>query len=710
MAHTRRPHRPEEPTRSARVDEATLARLDGPGAAAAPPEVQRLMHELAVHQVELEMQNEELRQAQASLEAARRRYFDLYEQAPVAYLMVGRGDRILECNRGAVELLRGSVSRMVGRSLADLLVPGQSGEFVRRQDELLGTGQVQAFELLMRRIDGTTFWAQMQINTAPQEAEVEPVSRITITDISQRKQMEDETSRLAAIVTASDEAILGQTLTGDIAAWNPAAARLFGYSPGEILGTRMSVLFPPDRMPEERTDRLQVAEGRQLAHESVRVRRDGLQFPVFVSVSPILDQHGRVTGACHIVRDITEDLANRKRLEHLLRDLRQSEQDLTEAGRRKDEFIAMLAHELRNPLAPIRNAAAILRYGPRLDPKLEWCRDVIDRQVTHMATLLDDLLDVSRITRNAISLHRQDVDLSLPIATALELTRPLMVGRGHTLTVDLPAWPVMVNGDPTRLAQVFGNLLNNAAKYTEPGGRISLTVRAGTDAVEIRISDSGVGIDPVRLGEVFGMFSQLKRSGERQAGLGIGLFLVRSLVELHHGTVAVWSEGHGRGSEFLVRLPIEPAPIEAEMAPVCRPERRTAREPRGPRQRILIVDDNYDSAESLGQILALHGCDIRTAGSGDDALEVMRVFRPDVAILDLGLPGMSGLEVGRRIREEPWGHDVLLIACTGWGQQEDQHRSREAGFDHHMVKPVDIERLLELLDSRAPAGGGLPTD
>jgi PAS domain S-box-containing protein len=378
---------------------------------------------------------------------------------------------------------------------------------------------------------------------------------------------------------------------------------------------------------------------------------------------------------------------------------RRAEEALREADRRKDEFLATLAHELRNPLAPMRNALQVMQLAGGEPAVVGPAREMIERQMRHLVRLVDDLLDVSRITRGKMELRTQRIDLAAVVHTAVETSRPLIDAARHELSLSLPPFPIFVNGDPVRLAQVFSNLLNNAAKYTEAGGSITLTVeRHGSDAV-VSVRDNGLGIPAEMLGKVFELFTQIDGTLERsQGGLGIGLTLVRRLVEMHGGRVDARSEGQGHGSEFVVRLPAvlaTPANDEGE----TREHGRIAH-----RRRILVVDDNRDSAISLGMMLELMGSEVRTAHDGFEALQAAEVFRPDVALLDIGLPGLNGYEVARRIRAQPWGRDVVLLALTGWGQEEDKRRSKEAGFNFHMVKPVepaDLEKLLVGLSSPA---------
>jgi PAS domain S-box-containing protein len=371
--------------------------------------------------------------------------------------------------------------------------------------------------------------------------------------------------------------------------------------------------------------------------------------------------------------------------------------ELREADRRKDEFLATLAHELRNPLAPIQNGLHVLRLAHGGTEMVADARTMMERQVAHMVRLVDDLMDVSRITRNKLELRKERVSLATVIATAIETSRPLLERAGHTFSTTMPPTPVYLDADPVRLAQVFSNLLNNAAKYTEPGGAITLTAgSAGGEAV-VRVRDTGLGIPADALPRVFDMFSQVDRNMERaQGGLGIGLTLVRRLTELHGGEVSVASDGPGRGSEFTVRIPLATRAGErAERPP------HVAEGVGGARRRVLVVDDNDDAAATLGMMLELWGNEVRTAHDGLVGVEQAEQFRPDVILLDIGLPMIDGYETCRRIRRQPWAKDVVIVALTGWGQDEDRRRSREAGFDHHLVKPVDATHLADLLASSA---------
>lgn len=371
---------------------------------------------------------------------------------------------------------------------------------------------------------------------------------------------------------------------------------------------------------------------------------------------------------------------------------------LINASRQKDEFLAMLAHELRNPLAPIRNAAEAIRMVDGVLPvRVRWAREIIERQSRHLANLLEDLLDVSRITTGKVTLKRSTVELKTILDAAIDVAKLALDARRHTLTVHPLDKPVYVEADPTRLAQVFGNLLDNAAKYTPDGGQIAIRVSADSGAVTVTVEDNGTGIAADELTEVFELFSQSNRALDRaQGGLGIGLSVVRSLVNMHGGNVRAQSEGLGHGAQMVVVLPVADAPAQHDVTP--------AHAEPGNAQwlNVLVVDDNIDAATSLAVILELNGHRVRTAPDGPHALEACIAQRPDVVLLDIGLPGMDGYEVALRLRKMPEMLKITLIAVTGYGQPEDVARSRHAGFDHHLVKPVEPDALSQLFDDVKP--------
>jgi signal transduction histidine kinase/ActR/RegA family two-component response regulator len=470
---------------------------------------------------------------------------------------------------------------------------------------------------------------------------------------------------------------------------NRSASELLRISSGENLSKtaapseipvhfrvcRDGIEVPARALPMQRA-----ARGERVRRETLdQVFDDGTVVNTVVSAMPLFDADDRPRGAVGAIMDVTE--------------LKRSEIALRDADRRKDEFLAILAHELRNPLAPIRNSLHLLRLTSPHDPATRRMGEMMERQVEVMVRLVDDLLEVSRITRGTISLRKEGVEATAAVRRAIEANRALIEAAGHRLVLDFPAEPLDLDADPVRLDQVIANLLNNAAKYTDPGGEIRVAVSREGNAVAIAVRDTGVGIAPEKLPKVFDLFMQIEPHGQRaQGGLGIGLTLVKRLVELHGGRVEAHSEGHGHGSEFVVRLPLAAKAGHPMQIPAATAESR----PRKAR-RVLVVDDNRDAAESLALLLGTIGAEARVENSGPDALVTMAVYQPVIVMLDIGMPGMDGHEVARRIREQREYDDVLLVALTGWGQEEDRRRSRGAGFDHHLTKPAALADLQALL-------------
>ena len=476
------------------------------------------------------------------------------------------------------------------------------------------------------------------------------------------------------------------TLTADgaIIYCNRRFAELLRRPLHSLLGKPIGDFVAPESRPLLK-DLLRDGQTAEVQGEVLLQRADGTPVPAYLGVSAL---HEGALGLCLMVTDLTE--------QRHYQELQRAQAALKEADRSKDEFLATLAHELRNPLAPIRNALQILKAKGPPDPELQWARDVIDRQVQLMARLLEDLLDVSRISRNKLELRKERVELADVVEAALETSRPLIEAGGHEFTVTLPPEPIHLEADPVRLAQVFANLLNNAAKYTEDGGRIRLTAERHEGDVVVSVKDNGIGIVAEMLPRIFEIFSQSNRALARsQGGLGIGLSLVKGLVELHGGSIEVRSDGADRGSEFVVRLPV------AAETPGREPARPGEDEQPKPvtKRRILIADDNRDSADSLAMLLKIMGNEVGTAYDGEQAVEAAEALRPDVVLLDIGMPKLNGYDACRRIREQPWGRGMFLIALTGWGQEEDRRRTEEAGFNHHIVKPVDPAALMKLLAS-----------
>ncbi len=495
-----------------------------------------------------------------------------------------------------------------------------------------------------------------------------------------------ERERFRTTLTSIGDAVVVTDGHGRITLLNPVAQALTGWG-DEALGQPLDTVFrivnettrETVENPVSKVIRFGAIVG--LANHTVLIAKDGSELPIDDSGAPIRDIRGRIVGVVLVFRDITER--------------RGSERALEDADRRKDEFLAMLAHELRNPLAPIRNAAHTLALLGTGDDRVRWVSGLIERQVGLMTRLVDDLLDVSRITSGKITLQRTTVSVGAVLAQAVEAARPPAESRGQTLEVDVPQDAGWVDGDPARLTQAVGNLLDNAIKYTDDGGRIWIRARIEGDEVVIVVEDSGIGIDPELLPHVFDLFIQADRSLERkQDGLGLGLTLVRRLVEMHGGRVEAASAGPGLGSAFTIRLPR--LAVEAP-APAVAGEPAEAIPPAGPARRILVVDDHRDSTDSLALFLRLRGHEVRTAHDGSSALDEIERYRPDVVFLDLGLPGMSGYDVARRVRMMSGLGALRLVALTGYGTDADRQKTRDAGFDVHLAKPVDPRAVDALL-------------
>lgn len=501
---------------------------------------------------------------------------------------------------------------------------------------------------------------------------------------------------LASIVESSNDAIISKSLDGTIQSWNAAAERLFGYTSQQAVGQHISLIIPPERIAEEDQIIARLKEGQRIEHfETERVRSNGQHITVSLTISPLKDDSGNVIGASKIVRDVTE----RRRLEDNLRKLAS---DLSEADRRKNEFLATLAHELRNPLAPMSNMLEVLKRAGNDGEVVKQAHETIERQLAQMVRLVDDLLDLNRITHDRLELRRSEVELATVIQQAVEVARPLIDAAGQKLTIDLPDEPIHLYADHARLAQVFGNLLNNSCKYTRTNGAISLRAeRNGNDEVLVSVRDNGAGIPSDKIDSIFDMFMQVDRSSERSRdGLGIGLTLVKRLVEMHGGSIEARSDGEGQGSEFIVHLPIISKSAVASLPAADLASKSS------PQRRILIVDDNRDSADSLAMLFEINGNQTYLAHDGVEALEAIESHHPEVVLLDIGLPKLDGHEVCRRVREQPWGKDIVMIALTGWGQEDDRRKSEEAGFNGHLVKPVDYDKLLALLASEKISGQG----
>jgi PAS domain S-box-containing protein len=592
-------------------------------------------------------------------------------------------------NAGAERIFGYSAEEAVGRHISIVIPPDRLAEEDRIIATLKEGRRVEPFETERVRRDGRRIRVSVTISPIKDEAgNVVAASKIA-RDVTKQRQAESEREMFATLIESSTDFIGIADMDGVPIFVNRAGLRLVGLDDMDQ-ARKVHVkdfFFPEDQARIMDEFFPSVAEK---GHGEVDVRfrnfKTGDARWMAYKVLKLLDGKGQAVGFATVSQDVTE----RRRLED---GLRQLAANLSEEGRRKNEFLATLAHELRNPLAPLTNMLEILRRTGTGQPAPPQALDTMGRQLSQLVRLVDDLLDLSRITHNRLELRKAPVELGAVIDQAVEASKPLVESMRHELRVIPSPQPIHLDGDAARLAQVFANLLNNSAKYTSPGGKIEVkTERRGEEAV-VTVKDNGAGIPPDRLDSVFEMFNQVQGSLERsQGGLGIGLTLVRRLVQMHGGTVQADSAGEGKGAEFVVRLPIH------EARPAASAEPAPAREPSAGR-RILVVDDNHDSAESLAMLLGITGNKTFTAHDGADALDAAARHRPDVVLLDIGLPTLNGYEVCRRIREEPWGKEMCVIALTGWGQDEDRRKSHEAGFDGHLVKPVNYPALMALLDS-----------
>jgi len=592
-----------------------------------------------------------------------------------------------------------SVTDAIGKTDAELFPPEDAAVLVGIKRAVMRSGK-PCRQTVSVRLQGIQKYFDLLVEPNLRlDGSVDGV-RCASMDITERKTAElaviDREERLATLANAMPQLVWIGRSSGELEYVNQRVCEYIGFSGPAAKSHEVwtQVIHPDDKEPSMAIWSQAVLKAEAYTLEQRLRRHDGVYRWFLVRAQPERDRTGQV------VRwyGTSTDIDDAKRLErHLLT----QEAALREVDIRKDRFLAILSHELRNPLAPIRNAAQILG-SPVVPPQqLQWAQAVIQRQVKHMSWLLDDLLDVARITQGKLELKKSHVSLTYIVDAAVEAARPLLDEKNHHLIVDLPPEAPMLDADPLRLAQVVSNLLNNAAKYTDPGGRIELSARVAMSTVRITVKDNGIGIPAHSLDRIFDMFAQIdSQSSRTEGGLGIGLALVKGLVELHGGTMEVASEGVDQGSEFTVTLPMPAAHLEAAPGSAVNVEPLDAM-----RRRVLIADDNKDAADTLGILLEIDGHEVRVAYGGHAALALAQAFRPNVALLDIGMPELSGYEVAAELRKEPWGKEIHLIALTGWGQESDRKKSRAAGFDRHLTKPIDMDALSDvLIDHRGAQG------
>jgi two-component system, chemotaxis family, CheB/CheR fusion protein len=560
--------------------------------------------------------------------------------------------------------------------------------------EVLLFGGQRTDDVVIERPDGSRITVRAHIS-ALRDAQGHLVGAVNaFQDITERKRIEDDSARLAAIVVSAEDAIISKTLDGQITSWNRAAELMFGHTEPEVVGKSITIIIPPDRLHEEEVILSRLRRGEAINHfETERIAKDGRRIHISLSVSPIRDRYGRIIGASKVARNITERKLYEREREMLLASERRARAEAQEANRTKDEFLAVLAHELRNPVGVIVNALAVLDQSKELDPQVGRARNLMRRQTVHLGRLLDDLLDMARIGRGHIELEREFVDLRVILEQAAESERHRIDNKRQQLTLLLEDKPVIILGDQLRLHQVVGNLLNNASKYTAPGGSIAVSLTTDQEKAIVSILDNGAGIPPDRLEAIFGLFTQVNPTlAHTEGGLGIGLTLVKRLVEMHNGHVEARSNGLGQGSEFVVRLPLAHGAVQPSVRPAAALQL--------PARRILVIEDNRDGREMLGLLLRMSGYEVLEAASGNEGMRLAQQYSPAIVLVDIGLPDIDGYEIARRLRQIV-GSAIRLVALTGYGQPQDRTRSQEAGFDAHLVKPVDLSKLAEAVGQRA---------
>jgi two-component system CheB/CheR fusion protein len=646
-------------------------------------ELQTSKEELQSVNEELETINAELNKKVEELDRANSDMQNLLQSTQIPTLFLDNQLRIKRFTEAATHVFR-LIETDVGRPITDI-ASRFAGDLVSDLKEVLRTLIIR--ERQVRMAEGTDTYF---LRILPYRRGDNVIDGLVVTymDVTQLNRALDMQARLGAIVASSQDAIVAGTLEGEITIWNRAAMEMFGYTEEEAVGQRMSLIAGAAQEDELERAAARLREGEAVPpFESLRFTKDGRQLAVSVALSPVRDPDGRLVGTSAIFRDISS--------------LQRARQALEEETRRKDEFLALLGHELRNPLAPLRNAVDIIRTSGAGEARARAALGILDRQLAHMTSLVDQLLDASRVSSGKVQLKYENVDLAEVVRAAVEDHRPLIDASGVALEMKLPDEPVWVGGDRVRLAQVVSNLLANAAKFTDSGGKVTLELhgdaRKGRAVLEVK--DNGVGIEPDVLKRLFTPFTQGSRSLDRaRGGLGLGLALVRALVEAHGGRVEGKSDGKGRGAAFVVLLPLARAGGRRAPGPRSGPRKD------GAAQRVLLVEDNVDAAETLRTLLELAGHTVEVAKDGAAALAAALAFKPQVVLCDIGLPGaMDGYALAAALKQGPDGERPYLVALTGYGQAADRARARAAGFDRHLTKPADPDVIRQIL---AELGGG----
>lgn len=657
----------------------------------ASSETRALIHELEVHQVELEMQNRELREAHEVLESSRDRYAVLYDLAPVGYLTLEPTAIIHELNLTAAALLGTELNKAIGASLLKWVEPADKSRLLRHLGTQLGSSAGAGLDLRLRLRGGGTRHVRLHTLHAEDPAMATQIIRAAMIDTTEQERaqaaLRASELRFRAIFENAAVGMALVALSGCLLEVNQRLCAILGYTPQELVGRYMQDLIYPEDMPFqlENATLLRNGEIDRYNLEERHLRKDGSVVWVNSTAALLREADGRADYFGVVVEDITA----RKR----------AEEELLAADRRKDEFLMMLGHELRNPLAPIRSAAEALCDGLANDArKVRWAADIIARQVGHMTRLVDDLLDVSRITHGSIRLQKAPCDLREAVELGVEQTRPLLAERRQKLVLALPAEPVNVHADAVRLAQVISNLLVNASKFSPQDSNIELELKVVRGTAQIQVRDHGVGIPSDMLGRIFEPYFQARQASDRPTGgIGLGLALSKGLVLMHGGFLDAASPGTGQGSTFTLRLPLGTTSNLAEAEAEAAAPKPVAEAKADDSLVILIVDDNRDVAEACSMLLSLAGHRTHTASDGRAALATSADLKPDVILLDIGLPGMDGFEVARRLRATPAGEEAAILAVSGYDLGRMPARDA-ALFDGHLLKPVGLKALLATIE------------
>ena len=603
---------------------------------------------------------------------------------------------ITSWNAAAVKMYGYTAQEAIGQSIYLIVPKGREEEEKEILSRIRRGEKVDHFETVRCSKEGRLIDVSITISPIfDSKGRIIGASKVA-RDISERKRHEQELNSqrqwFEVTLASIGDAVIATDTQLNVSYLNAVAEKLTGYTHAEALGRPVKEIFriinedsrEPARHPLD--DVILTGTIHGLANHTVLIAKDGTEYSIEDAAAPIRLPGGNLIGAVLVFHDI----GDRRKLE---KELKRKAESLAEKDRRKDEFLAMLAHELRNPLAPISNAIEVARQKTLSEQMKEKALIMASEQISHMVRLLDDLLDVSRITYGKISLRFENIDACEILRQAVDIARPMINARHHTLRMDIPACPIWVRGDTTRLTQLFGNLLNNAAKYTQNGGMISLSMQENDRELVVHVKDNGIGIDPRQLPHIFDMFTQVDNSMERSfGGLGLGLTLVKNITEMHHGIIEAHSQGKGKGTEFIVRLPVgQGGQVTAKAA--------AAENQASPSFRILVVDDNEASAKTLGWMMESLGHKIELAYTAKTALSIAHEFKPDIILLDIGMPDMNGYELCQHMRRDPVLKNAVFIAQTGWGQDQHMQRSREAGFDFHLIKPISFEILQSQLKS-----------